>query len=351
MGAATRNPEDLERHERNREIYGEIRLEPGFLESIEREGIINRVVINEEDTVISGHRRVEAAKQVGISEVPVIVKEFDSVLEERAEIVNSNKNRTKTFSQKMREAQELEKIEKARAKKRQGDRRDITQNFAASAYGESREKVATDHDWSRETYRKAKKVWDGAQEEVERLQEQVEKLDAGEQSIHGAYQVWEEWQELQEFDDPVEWEELYDRGPRIQYKSKQVFNEYEDELDEEHTFRKNLAILDEGWKEHGRYESLNFEIRTIFAYLVEENEYGSLSEYNDTATMVERYPGEEELEEYYWEKEWAIAEIAILTGTSHELVRYWMWQDGIPMKMGQLTESEKNSVKQARKEA
>lgn len=343
MGAATRNPEKLERHEKNQEIYGEINLEPSFVNSIENEGILQPIVVNTEDTIISGHRRVEAAKEVGLEEVPVLVKEFDSVLEERVEIVHSNKNRTKTFSQKMREAMELERIEKARAKKRQGDRRDITQNFAASAYGESREKVVKNYDMSRETYRKAKKIWEASQAGVEELEEQVEKLDAGEQSIHGAYRVWKEWKELQEYDNPVKYDELHPKGPDKSYKSEQVFEKYRDKLDDGNSFKENLQVLGEGWSaEYHGYP--NFETRCIMVYILEKHEYGSLTEYGETTPMTERHPGEDKLEEFYWERGWTKTEIALVTGTSYELIEYWMWKADIPLKFGRLTKAQKNVV-------
>jgi len=58
-----------------------------------------------------------------------------------------NKNRVKTFLQRMREAEELFRIEKARAKHRQGV--EPGTEFAASEYGRSRQSGQRSGDWFR----------------------------------------------------------------------------------------------------------------------------------------------------------------------------------------------------------
>jgi len=204
-----RSTNDLEPHPVNDTVYGD-RMEPddGLLASIEEHGIIEPVVIDpqpdagEDDdraTIISGHRRVEAAKQLGLERVPVRTSQFETDLERREHLIEFNRDRDKTFSQKMREAEELERIERERAQRRQGTRTDIVENpprseeesqFGSSdTFGKTRDRVGKKADiGSGRTYEKAKKVWNAAKDGDTVAQHEVDKLDQDDQSIHGAHQ-------------------------------------------------------------------------------------------------------------------------------------------------------------------
>jgi len=130
-----RDIEELTRHPLNQDVYGDLTLEPDFIDSIEQHGILEPILIKSDGIIISGHRRYAAALEVGLDEIPVREVSYDSDLEEREAVIHHNKQRTKTFSQKMREAMELEEIERERAKERQGERTDIKQTFASSEFG------------------------------------------------------------------------------------------------------------------------------------------------------------------------------------------------------------------------
>lgn len=328
----TRDPSELKRHPKNKEIYGELTLEPDFRASIEGEGVLEPVVITPDDTIVSGHRRIKAAKEVGLDKVPVRVKEFDSELEKRAQIVHSNKNRTKTFSQKMREALELEDIEQERAKQRQGDRTDVTQNFASSEYGESREKVAENFGVSRETYRKAKKVWKAAQDGVRRLEAQVEKLEAGDQSIHGAYEEWQRWQKLQELNSPVEWDEIREQTDYVCFQVNEIFSKTEDKLRKESSWMENTKILVDKWD--AEYHGSQYD-QAIYssAYLVDKHGYGSTSDmFEESTSLIERKPPADQLERMYWETGHNVGTIAVLLGVTQQLVLFWFWEEDIPLR-------------------
>ena len=202
------DPDSLEAHPLNDDVYGD-RTDPdeALLASIEDHGIVEPIVadpqpeageVADRPTILSGHRRVEAAKEVGLEQVPVRFVRLETDLERRERLLTHNQNRDKSFSQKLREAEELERIERERARRRQGMRTDIVENSSqgdgeASStdedFGKTRDKVAeTIGIGSGRTYEMAKTVWDAAQDGDTVAQHEVDKLDREEQSVYGAYQ-------------------------------------------------------------------------------------------------------------------------------------------------------------------
>lgn len=201
-----RDPYELEPHPLNDEIYSD-RTEPdaALVASVDAHGIIEPVVVDpqsgvgetdEHPTIISGHRRVQAAKQVGQERVPVREVRIDSDLERRERLLVHNQTRDKSFSQKMREAEELERIERERARQRQGARTDIVENSpegeateASGEFGKTRDRVAEKIGiGSGRTYDMARTVWDAAQEGDTVARHEVDKLDRDDQSVYGAHQ-------------------------------------------------------------------------------------------------------------------------------------------------------------------
>jgi len=79
------------------------------------------LAIKEDGTIISGHRRWQAALALGMETVPVQIVGYADDLDEREAIIEFNRQREKTFSQKMAEAEELEAVERERARRRQAE--------------------------------------------------------------------------------------------------------------------------------------------------------------------------------------------------------------------------------------
>lgn len=184
----------LKPHPVNRKLYGAETISQDFIDSIKENGILEPLVIKRDGTIISGHRRWLTAKALNMESVPVRVLEFDNELDEREAIIIFNKQREKTFSQKMAEAEELEAIERERARKRQvaslkkGEERPVRETLPEREAGRTRDKVAQAVGiGSGRSYDKAAKVWEAAKEGNEVALELVEKLDKGEVSIHKAY--------------------------------------------------------------------------------------------------------------------------------------------------------------------
>ena len=77
-------------HPRNTEFFNDIVGEPWqeFLKSVETSGVIEPVVITPDGLIVSGHQRVRACLELGIPEVPVVVREYadeDAVLKDLLE--------------------------------------------------------------------------------------------------------------------------------------------------------------------------------------------------------------------------------------------------------------------------
>lgn len=177
---------------RNEEVYSDREdLNDAFVASIRKDGILQPLVVATDWVLISGHRRLEAAKRVGFDEVPVIMREFTGELERLEALVQYNIHREKTYSQKMREAELLAEVEAERAKRRQGTRTDLRESLPTSGqreYGRTRDKVASAVGLgSGKTYEKALAVWNAAELGDPVAKGAVTRLDTGDSSIESAW--------------------------------------------------------------------------------------------------------------------------------------------------------------------
>jgi len=109
-----RNVSELQPHPRNVEIYGD-HADVDLVESIKTKGVLNPLLITNDGFVISGHRRLDAARQAAINEVPVVIFNSNDELDILEALVESNRQRQKTNEQFAREAQILFDIEEQRA--------------------------------------------------------------------------------------------------------------------------------------------------------------------------------------------------------------------------------------------
>ena len=97
----------LNEHERQSEIYGITLVDDDFVESIRVKGIIQPVLVSKRIDgkyyIIAGHRRVKGSVKAGFTGIPCIIKKYDNIDDEVADLVISNKQREKTTSQKKQE--------------------------------------------------------------------------------------------------------------------------------------------------------------------------------------------------------------------------------------------------------
>lgn len=108
----------LKPHPRNTQIYGEENVEDLVVQIEAYGGIANPLLITDDFTIISGHRRWQAACQLGMTEVPCQIVSYNSEEEELAALVMLNYHRTKTNVQKAREGMALEQSLKAEGMER-----------------------------------------------------------------------------------------------------------------------------------------------------------------------------------------------------------------------------------------
>jgi len=219
------NPNRLKANPISLLIYGDPSGEVDDLqESIREHGILVPLVValgseRGKWEILSGHRRWACALALGLNEVPCEVRPIRSDAACRRIILEYNRQRRKSFSQLMREADVLEELFAEGARHRR---------FANLRQGPSRKSILTDqviaadrrnfdhrHDLSEETrifgekathqgrtdaaiaqqlglggkdlYRQARTIWRMAQQGDVRAQSGVSQLDAETKTIHAAY--------------------------------------------------------------------------------------------------------------------------------------------------------------------
>jgi ParB/RepB/Spo0J family partition protein len=198
-----RRTTDLKPHPMNRKLYGDEAPPADFIESVRRHGIMVPLAIKEDGTIISGHRRWQAALALGMETVPVQIVDYADDLDEREAIITFNKQREKTFSQKMAEAEELEAVERERARRRMSEaakaQKQGCETFRNPNKGRATDKVAAAVGLgSGRTYEKAAKVWEAAKKGDETAKKLVEELDTGKTTVHAAYKAVVKESEKQE---------------------------------------------------------------------------------------------------------------------------------------------------------
>lgn len=82
--------QDLKPYKNNAKIHSDYQI--GLLvKSIKEFGFINPVLIDEDNNVLAGHGRIEAAKQLNIEELPAIVIKGMTETEKKAYIIADNR--------------------------------------------------------------------------------------------------------------------------------------------------------------------------------------------------------------------------------------------------------------------
>ena len=109
---------DIKPHPINSKIYTNTNIEDLEI-SIEENGLLEPIVVNKSNVIISGHRRLQSCKNLGLKQIDVRVKDFD---DELIALVELNRYRSKTATELINEILILEdeyskKIKRGRPKK------------------------------------------------------------------------------------------------------------------------------------------------------------------------------------------------------------------------------------------
>jgi hypothetical protein len=204
-------------------IYGDPVAElDDLLESIRTHGILVPLVVVRVSgqrawDVVSGHRRLACAHAIGLDEVPCVVRRFRDDDARRQSVLEYNRQRRKTFSQLMREADAIEQLWAAEAGSRRLDnlrrgqkgkpgdvpecrnsdgRPDEQPNLRINDEvraqpanrGRTDAAIARQLDiGGKDLYRQARAIWRLAQSGDVRARSGLAQLDAGTKTIHAAY--------------------------------------------------------------------------------------------------------------------------------------------------------------------
>ena len=184
------------------ELYGDPENEiDDLLDGVRAHGVLVPLVVRRIRSgweVLSGHRRLACARALGLSEVPCEVREVRGRGPRRLAVLEYNRQRRKTFSQLMREADALEELYADAALRR---RRANLRPFREEPAADSADRRNSDDRGGRtdvliartlglggkDLYRQARAVWKVARAGDPRARAGVVQLDARTKSIHAAY--------------------------------------------------------------------------------------------------------------------------------------------------------------------
>lgn len=178
----------LKPHPLNAEIYGD--PDKKLMGDIEKNGLLNPIVINSKNIIISGHRRWKAMLALGFESTDAIIRDFQDELDEQEKLIAYNQQREKTTGQILAEAEKLEEIQRNRAKKRQAaSNPHVKETFPEREKGQSRDKIAEKigAGMCGKQLGKGLKIYKEAKAGNEQAQEAIKKLDTKESTITAEY--------------------------------------------------------------------------------------------------------------------------------------------------------------------
>lgn len=109
---------ELKPHPKNVTIYGEKEDISDLIDLIKKYGLRERIIVNEQGVIISGHRRYQALIELGYTEVECEVRHYDDEIGELVDLLNCNATRKKTKVQRLREGEEFYRIEEIKSRER-----------------------------------------------------------------------------------------------------------------------------------------------------------------------------------------------------------------------------------------
>ena len=120
---------ELKPHPKNLMIYGSDNDETfsELVQSIKDDGLRTKIIVNDTGTIISGHRRFKALKELGYTEIECEVRHYENEMEELMDLVVCNVNRQqKTRVQHIREGDIIYDIEAQKVRQSSGSRNGLS---------------------------------------------------------------------------------------------------------------------------------------------------------------------------------------------------------------------------------
>jgi ParB-like chromosome segregation protein Spo0J len=195
MDIAYRVADTLHPHPLNERVYDAERDDSDLRRSIAAHGILTPITIDQHNTILAGHRRWRAACALTLESVPVIMREIDNPLEAELVLIESNRQREKTASERMHEADNLTRIFADEARRRMLAGKDDPRATLREGRSRTDAAVAEAVGMKERTYRKTKSVYDTAHDENAPApiravaQEQMVALDTGQTTANAAEQA------------------------------------------------------------------------------------------------------------------------------------------------------------------
>ena len=183
-------------------IYGDPSREiASLIDGIRDHGILVPLVVHPAPQagswqLISGHRRLACARALELATVPCVVRTFPNEPAQRRAILEYNRQRPKTFSQMMREADALGDLlataarERSHANLRQGVEPDDSPDRRNTDARTGRTDSTIAHTiglGGKDLFRQARTIWRLAESGDPRAASGVEQINAGTKTIHAAY--------------------------------------------------------------------------------------------------------------------------------------------------------------------
>lgn len=150
----------LNPHPKNRYFFDDIDGEPwvAFLESIKTSGVIEPVIVSAPDlTIVSGHQRVRACKKLGIKQVMVEERTFDSEDEILKQLIETNiRQRGIGNANPVKFGRCIAELERIYGIRHGGDR--TGSNSTNGGVEKTQADLIAEFDTDKETYRRGKKL-------------------------------------------------------------------------------------------------------------------------------------------------------------------------------------------------
>jgi len=178
-------------HPLNEKVYGSPKPDKALIESIEKVGILQPIVVNRNKQILAGHRRWQACKTIAEGrpdkDFHILAITFGgSDFQAEQLLIESNRQRVKTFEQKAREFKELKRIEAALAKERMlaGKKIDPRKNFSK---GRAEDNAAAALGMSRPTAKKLEAIVQKADSGDSEARAALDALNEKKMSVDAAY--------------------------------------------------------------------------------------------------------------------------------------------------------------------
>jgi ParB/RepB/Spo0J family partition protein len=186
--------QDLKHHPKNHDIYGKWEDVSDLEQSLTGYGQTRPIIVNKNLEILSGNRRLIAAKNIGMLTLACEIREFDNEVFELEFLLIENIQRAKNTEQKVREGQIWKEIETSRAKERQRRNKNETQITQGAVRDILAEKVGLGSGYN---FQKAEKIVieidkllnNGEAKKAEDLREALNK------SVNRGTELLKEWEQ------------------------------------------------------------------------------------------------------------------------------------------------------------